>query len=125
MPRLSRTTALLAMLLVATFASPAIASTAFTYQGVLKQAGTPVNGTYDLEFRLFAAPTGGTSLGTVLWPDSSLADGLRDLRAEKDAEFAAVRAQHEAENAELRARLENLERMLQQLLAQQSEGGVR
>jgi hypothetical protein len=31
--------------------------TAFTYQGRLTDGGTPANGTYDLRFRLFNAPS--------------------------------------------------------------------
>jgi hypothetical protein len=38
----------------------------FTYQGLLKQSGTPANGTYDFEFALFNAPTGGTQVGSTL-----------------------------------------------------------
>jgi hypothetical protein len=38
----------------------------FTYQGLLKQSGTPANGTYDFEFAIFNAPTGGTQVGSTL-----------------------------------------------------------
>ncbi len=40
-------------------------STAFTYQGQLKDGGTPANGSYDFQFDLYDAVTGGTLLGTV------------------------------------------------------------
>jgi hypothetical protein len=34
-------------------------STAFTYQGELNAAGQPANGTFDMRFRIYAAPSGG------------------------------------------------------------------
>ncbi len=37
----------------------------FTYQGQLKNSAIPVNGSVDLEFRLFPAPGGGTQVGTT------------------------------------------------------------
>lgn len=36
--------------------------TAFTYQGSLKESAAPANGTFDFEFSIFAAATGGTAL---------------------------------------------------------------
>jgi hypothetical protein len=40
-------------------------STAFTYQGKLSENGSPANGSYEFEFTLFAALTGGTQIGPV------------------------------------------------------------
>jgi hypothetical protein len=40
-------------------------STTLTYQGELKQAGAPANGTFDMRFQLFDAASGGTQLGTT------------------------------------------------------------
>jgi hypothetical protein len=40
--------------------------TAFTYQGLLNENGTPVNGTRDLTFRLFDAPSGGNQIGSAI-----------------------------------------------------------
>ncbi len=40
-------------------------STAFTYQGQLKDGGAPANGSYDFKFDLYDAVTGGSLLGTV------------------------------------------------------------
>jgi hypothetical protein len=38
---------------------------AFTYQGRLADAAVPADGSYDFEFQLFDAPTGGTQQGTT------------------------------------------------------------
>lgn len=40
-------------------------TSAFNYQGHLTEGLSPANGTYDLEFRLFDAPTGGTQVGVT------------------------------------------------------------
>ena len=40
--------------------------TAFTYQGQLKQGGSPVGGQCDFEFRLFDTLVGGTQIGPTL-----------------------------------------------------------
>ncbi len=49
----------------------------FTYQGQLKDGGSPANGDYDFEFRLYDADTGGTQIGSAFpvddWP---VIDGL-------------------------------------------------
>ena len=50
--------------------------TAFTYQGQLKQAGVPVNGSADFVFTLWDAETGGAIVNSVV-PDSvNVVDGL-------------------------------------------------
>jgi hypothetical protein len=38
-------------------------STAFTYQGFLKDNNNPANAKYDLQFTLYDAPTGGNQIG--------------------------------------------------------------
>ena len=49
---------------------------AFTYQGQLRQAGAPANGTFDLQFRLFTHPTLGFIVGSpVVIDDVSIVDG--------------------------------------------------
>ncbi|MHC4695327.1 MAG: autotransporter outer membrane beta-barrel domain-containing protein [Planctomycetota bacterium] len=54
--------------------------TAFTYQGQLKQAGVPVNGTADFVFRVWNAETGGAIVGSED-PDSvEVVDGLFTVR---------------------------------------------
>ena len=40
--------------------------TAFTYQGLLSQSGTPIQGNVDMLFALFDAPSGGTQMGSTL-----------------------------------------------------------
>jgi len=58
-------------------AASTLANTTITYQGQLKQSGTPYNGTADLEFALFDQLNGGDQVGPVEahddWPVS---DGL-------------------------------------------------
>ena len=53
-----------------------LAGTAFTYQGRLKDGGSPANGVYDLQFTLYA-DSGGASLvaGPITIEDLSLTDG--------------------------------------------------
>jgi len=50
---------------------------AFTYQGQLKQNGTPANGQFDLVFRLFDAAAGGNQVGgDANLPNTNVVDGL-------------------------------------------------
>jgi hypothetical protein len=42
---------------------------AFTYQGELALAGSPATGSFDIRFRLFDAPTGGSQVGSTLCSD--------------------------------------------------------
>lgn len=68
---------------VMTYAASADAvpvDTAFTYQGMLKQNGEPVNGTFTFEFRLYSHV--GTSPLAVVSMDQTVADGL--ITAELD-----------------------------------------
>jgi hypothetical protein len=52
-------------------------STAFTYQGFLRDNGQPANGVYDLRFALFDSPSGGNQIGSVVFvEDVTVADGL-------------------------------------------------
>ncbi|MBI4718827.1 MAG: hypothetical protein HY763_13555 [Planctomycetes bacterium] len=51
--------------------------TSFTYQGQLKQAGLPVNGTVNLEFSLWDADAGGNLVaGPLSRPNTQVTDGL-------------------------------------------------
>lgn len=55
--------------------------TAFTYQGELRDAGGPVNGTCDLQASLWDAFTGGSQVGTTQSrPGTALANGLFTVR---------------------------------------------
>ena len=73
---------LAAMLIGAIAMSPvtvlsAPASTAFTYQGQLKHAGIPLNGTVDFQFSLWDAATGGAQIGAMVPVNAvKVADGL-------------------------------------------------
>ncbi|CAG1003956.1 hypothetical protein PHYC_03104 [Phycisphaerales bacterium] len=57
--------------------------TTFAYQGELRSGGTPASGLFDLRFRLFREPVGGSQIGATLCvEDLSMSDGL--FRAELD-----------------------------------------
>ena len=55
----------LAVALAAALAVPNLHAEPFTFQGVLEQAGNPINGDTDLRFRLFGAASGGSPLGAA------------------------------------------------------------
>jgi len=59
-------------------ASPALAQgTAFSYQGKLSNNGAPANGTYDMQFKLFDALTGGNQVGApVTNPTVAVENGV-------------------------------------------------
>lgn len=68
-----------ALLLAAAAATPALAQvgTGLTYQGRLQVSGTPVNGTADLQFRLFDSSSGGFQIGpTASYSNVNVTDGL-------------------------------------------------
>ena len=51
--------------------------TTFTYQGQLTDGGSPADGTYDFEFRLYDDPDTGAQVGdTVTVDDKTVTDGL-------------------------------------------------
>jgi hypothetical protein len=62
--------------LVGLLASAWTQGTAFTYQGFLRQDGTPVNANYDIQFSLWTASLGGVSLGTISWVNVPVQSGL-------------------------------------------------
>ncbi|MFO0832502.1 MAG: hypothetical protein U0637_11775 [Phycisphaerales bacterium] len=55
---------------IAPLAAAQTLTTAFTYQGEIASAGSPVSGTYDLRFTLWDAPSGGAQLGSTLCSDN-------------------------------------------------------
>lgn len=57
---------LCAALCSSTFAQPALVGSAFTYQGQLKQGGSPYSGTADLQFKLFDSSGGMTQVGSTI-----------------------------------------------------------
>lgn len=57
----------------------------FTYQGMLEDAGEPVNGTIDISFELFTSSTGGTPIESTLLTGVSVEDGLFSTLVEFDA----------------------------------------
>jgi hypothetical protein len=68
-----------------------LTSTAFTYQGQLKDADGPVNGPFDFQFRLYSAQTGGEQLGSIDMENLALSNGM--FRLKLDFGRAAVEAQ--------------------------------
>jgi len=55
----------------------AVLTTAFTYQGLLQDGGSPANGAYDLQFKLFDAASGGVQVGSTLTQnDVAVSNGL-------------------------------------------------
>lgn len=58
--------ALGAMLALATAARATPTGTAFTYQGQLNVSSQAANASYDLQFKLFDSPSGGTQVGSTL-----------------------------------------------------------
>jgi hypothetical protein len=51
--------------------------TSFTYQGRLNDGGSPANGSYDFEFKLYSAASSGSQVGsTVTRDDRAVTDGL-------------------------------------------------
>src|SRR5439155_4546108 len=51
-------------------------TTAFTYQGQLRDGGTNANGTYGMTFKLYDAVSGGNQIGNTLSDGPTLANGL-------------------------------------------------
>lgn len=72
--------ALLVLLLLATlisWLSSVAQGTAFTYQGRLRDSGTPATGIRDLRFAIYDAASGGNQVGsTVTADDVALTNGL-------------------------------------------------
>ncbi len=51
-------------------------TTAFTYQGDLREAGQAVSGTFDMRFRLFTAASGGAQIGSTICSNNvTVSDG--------------------------------------------------
>ncbi|MEN8163742.1 MAG: hypothetical protein ABFS37_06415 [Acidobacteriota bacterium] len=80
------TRAFLTVILAALAVAPAMGwaaevGTAFTYQGVLADGGTPANGAHDFRFALFDADYGGTQVGSTLFvEDAGVSEGHLTLQ---------------------------------------------
>src|SRR5262245_24147971 len=68
-------------------------STAFTYQGSLKNGGSPATGNYDLTFKIFDALSAGTQIGSTITLNAvSVAGGLFTVQLDFGASpFAGAR----------------------------------
>ncbi|MDX2018203.1 MAG: hypothetical protein SFY95_11275, partial [Planctomycetota bacterium] len=67
-----RALAAVAILAAAGTTASAQGTTAFTYQGILRNAGTPVDGLVDIQFRLYDAAGAGNQIGATLQADAAL-----------------------------------------------------
>ena len=82
-------------------AALAAVGTAFTYQGRLTDAGSPANGAYDFEFRLYDAASGGSQVGsTVPLADVTVSNGLFTVQLD----FGAAAFQRDARWLEIGVR---------------------
>jgi hypothetical protein len=80
--------ALFVALLVASAVRAQPLTTAFTYQGELRNSGSPVSGLYDLRFRLYDAALGGTQVGSTLCSDNTtLTNGRFTIPLDFGAQF--------------------------------------
>ena len=55
-------------------------TTAFTYQGQLRDGGTNANGTYAMTFKLYDAISGGGQIGSTISNSATLANGLFSVK---------------------------------------------
>lgn len=70
-------------------------STAFTYQGELKNAGNPASGPHDIRFKLFDAASGGAQIGSTVCVDNVQVTGGRfTATIDFGQQFANVSARH-------------------------------
>lgn len=67
----------------------ALTSKAFTYQGLLRQSGQPVNASCDLQFGVWDALTVGTQLGSTQTVTTPVANGLFTVLLNGAAQFSA------------------------------------
>jgi len=66
-------------------------STTFTFQGSLKNGGTPANGVHDFRFRLFDAATAGNQVGTQQCIDNlAVAEGVFTATLDFGQQFATT-----------------------------------
>ncbi|MEZ6244206.1 MAG: hypothetical protein R3B57_14320 [Phycisphaerales bacterium] len=89
----------LGVLLTPLLAAPAWAGppTTFTYQGVLRESGAPVNGSRTLRFSLTTDPTGMAPVGATLTQVVDVADGLFNVSLDFADELITAYAQVEGD----------------------------
>jgi hypothetical protein len=81
--------ALLAGLAAAATAHAQAYTGAFTYQGRLSESGSQPSGSYDMEFALYAATSGGSAIATLAVPGVAVSAGLFTARLNFDgAQFS-------------------------------------
>lgn len=69
--------------------------TSFTYQGELQQSGQNASGTYDMQFRLYDLPNGGTQVGSTQCVDNvSVAAGRFTTSIDFGQQFATTAARY-------------------------------
>src|SRR6266700_272153 len=62
--------------------------TEFTYQGSLKDSGNPANATYDIEFLVFDAATGGSQIGATITKNAvTITNGIFAVKLDFGAVF--------------------------------------
>src|SRR6266446_3742207 len=72
----SKTLPLFMAVLLTVSHSLAQQTTAFTYQGQLRDGGTNANGAYTMIFKLYDEVSGGVQIGSTLASSPTLANGL-------------------------------------------------
>ena len=66
-------------------------TTEFSYQGSMKDGANPANGSYDFEFALFDALTGGTQFGSTLTQNAvAVANGVFSVKLDFGNQFPGV-----------------------------------
>lgn len=74
-----------------TAAPQAPLSTAFTYQGRLTDGGSPANGQYDFEFKLYDDPSSGAQVGSTIVKDNvNVAEGIFTVQLDFGAASAIL-----------------------------------
>jgi hypothetical protein len=79
----------LALALALAFTTPAALAEPFTFQAYVESAGTPINGSADLAFRIYDAASGGTQIGsTVTQASYPVAKGVFTIDLDAGAALA-------------------------------------
>src|SRR5688500_13615148 len=84
----NRTNVLVILFIVAFLAlSVSAQTTEITYQGHLQNGGTPANGSYELELRLFDSLTGGLQVGQPITTTVPVTNGIFTVQADFGSVF--------------------------------------